>query len=293
MENRIQSCLISLGICTPDSIQEFYPRVRDRDDVQVMRCSKSGVIFLSRSDHITETRYKDHSSFPYYWSACDRKQAVLDCYEDDIRRAKQFDSLIRNKRWLDVGTGVGGVLDLLSAQAAEACAVEPQASARQELLRCGYRVYEDVGAVEDDHFDVVTLFHVLEHLPDSLDVLRVTVQKMVVGGRIIIEVPHANDFLITFLDLEAFKRFTFWSEHLILDTRQSLEIFLREAGFVDICVIGYQRYPLANHMYWLANGKPGGHREWPFLLDAGLDSAYRNLLAQMDKTDTLIAVARK
>jgi hypothetical protein len=80
---------------------------------------------------------------------------------------------------------------------------------------------------------------------------------------------------------------------LILHTRQSLEIFLREAGFGDICVIGYQRYPLANHMYWLANGKPGGHKEWPFLLDAELDKAYRNLLAQMDKTDTLIAVARK
>src|SRR6267378_4730618 len=132
-ENRIQSLLISLGICTPDSIREFYHCVRDRNDVQVMRCHKSGVIFLSRSDHVTESHYANQSDLSY-WSADNRKQALLDCYDDDSRRARQFESLIRNRRWLDIGTGVGGVLDLLSHQASEVCAVEPQPAARQELI---------------------------------------------------------------------------------------------------------------------------------------------------------------
>jgi len=42
MENRIQALLITLGICDPSSIREFCPRVRDRDDIRVMRYDKSG-----------------------------------------------------------------------------------------------------------------------------------------------------------------------------------------------------------------------------------------------------------
>lgn len=292
MENRIQSFLVSLGICDPSSIHEFYPRVRDRDDIRVMRCDKSGVIFLSRSDHMELSHYQDQKDFTY-WSTPTREQAVSESLDNDLRRADQFEPLIRNKKWLDVGTGVGGLLDLIGARAAEVRAVEPQPASRKELTQSGYTVYGSIDDTEDEYFDVVTLFHVFEHLLEPLDALRVIHRKIVEGGKLVIEVPHANDFLITFLDLEEFKAFTFWSEHLILHTRQSLEILLRKAGFLDVCVTGYQRYPLANHLYWLAKGEPGGHKEWSFLVNIELDSAYRNVLAQLDKTDTLIAVARK
>lgn len=292
MENSIQSCLISLGICSPDSIYEFYPRVRDRDDVSVMRCANSGVIFLSRFDHLEEAHYQAQNSFAY-WTAASRQQALLDCSADDTRRAGQFAAYVQGKKWLDVGTGVGGILDLLGPQAAEVSAVEPQSDVRAELTHCGYQVYEILDEVPEAHFDVVTLFHVFEHLPDPLTALHTIAQKMVSRGRLILEVPHANDALLTLFDLEAFKQFTFWSEHLILHTRQSLETILMEAGFVDISVIGCQRYPLANHLYWLVKGRPGGHKEWPFLVTPELESAYKSVLAQIDKTDTLIAVARK
>ena len=66
-----------------------------------------------------------------------------------------------------------------------------------------------------------------------------------------------------------------------------------KAGFQKIQIKGLQRYPLANHLYWLKNGKPGGHREWTFLRTDKLDTAYEELLDQIDKTDTLIAVAEK
>jgi hypothetical protein len=111
------------------------------------------------------------------------------------------------------------------------------------------------------------------------------------GGKIIVEVPHANDFLITFLECEAFKKFTFWSEHLILHTRESLKIFLQEAGFTRVVIKGYQRYPLANHLHWLAKGLPGGHMQWAALSSEQLDISYADLLAQIDRTDTLIAFA--
>lgn len=292
MENPIQALLTSLEICEAGSIKEFYPRVRDRDDVKVLRCDKSEVIFLSRTDHVTDSHYKEKSDFSY-WSTSDRKQAVLDCYEDDHRRAVKFGALIHNKTWLDIGTGAGGILDILARESAECCAVEPQAAVRNELIKCGYKVCENLDVVEDEKFDIVTLFHVFEHFCEPLDELKKINKKMVACGKIVIEVPHAKDFLLSFLDLNTFKAFTFWSEHLILHTRQSLDIFLQKAGFRNICITGYQRYPLANHMYWLAKGKPGGHKEWSFMVNPEIDCAYQRMLAKMDATDTLIATAQK
>jgi len=85
--------------------------------------------------------------------------------------------------------------------------------------------------------------------------------------------------------------FTFWSEHLILHTRDSLKIFLEEAGFANISIKGFQRYPLSNHFHWLAKAKPGGHVIWDHLRPPMLDLAYSDMLAQIDNTDTLIAYA--
>jgi hypothetical protein len=132
--NSIQKLLLDLEICNLDSVKKFYPRVRDRDDISVMRCQKSGVIFLSSSSHIQQSYYSNKTDLSY-WSASSRQQAILDVFEDDSRRANQFEVAIKNKKWLDYGTGVGGILDLLNHKASQTLAVEPQIGIREELIK--------------------------------------------------------------------------------------------------------------------------------------------------------------
>lgn len=60
-------------------------------------------------------------------------------------------------------------------------------------------------------------------------------------GRLIILAPHARDFLKTPLECEAFRRFTFWSEHLILHTRESLAVFIKAAGFNEVQIKGNRK----------------------------------------------------
>lgn len=289
-ENKIKSLLIELGISSENSIAPYFPKVRDRDDVSVLRCEKSGVILLSRSDHMNIEHYEKRKFFRY-WGTQDRKQALLTGLEDAQRRFEQFKHIIANKKWIDVGTGAGGILELLSPLALETAAVEPQEQARKALTDLGYKVYPSVEDARGDDFDVVTMFHVLEHLTNPIDTLKSIKDKMAKGGKIVIEVPHAKDFLISFLENEAFKSFSFWSEHLILHTRESLDIFLKTAGFSNIIIKGFQRYPLANHLYWLTHGKPGGHVVWHQLRTSELEHAYSDMLSGIDKTDTLIATA--
>ncbi len=288
----IRKQLVELGLCDASSIRPFYPRVRDRDDIAVLRCTRSGVLFLSGSDHVDVSRYRQREDFGY-WSVRDRQQAVNLCREDTARRKKILQHMVVNRRWLDVGTGSGGILDAVSSLAATVIAVEPQKAARESLERAGYRVYPDIESVEEDEFDVVTLFHVFEHLADPLGTLKLIRAKLAGNGKILIEVPHARDMLISFFDLDGFKRFTFWSEHLLLHTRQSLYRFLEVAGFSEIMIEGCQRYPLANHLHWLAQNRPGGHEKWRFLRTPELDDAYAGMLARLDRTDTLIATAAR
>jgi uncharacterized C2H2 Zn-finger protein len=290
MEHNIKSLLCNLGISDEQSIVPFYPKVRDRDDLSVLKCQRSGVIFLSRSDHMEISHYENKKDFKY-WGAHDRKTAILSGYEDANRRVEQFKNIVANKKWIDVGTGAGGILDLLSPISSQTVAVEPQESARKFLIKSGYEVYSSVDEVPFNDLEVATLFHVFEHFTDPIGTLEILRNKMAKGAKIIIEVPHAKDFLISFLDLDVFKSFTFWSEHLILHTRESLNIFLERAGFSSISIKSYQRYPLANHLYWLAKGKSGGHIMWDHLRTSMLDTEYGNMLAQIDNTDTLIAVA--
>jgi len=110
---------------------------------------------------------------------------------------------------------------------------------------------------------------------------------------LVIEVPHANDFLLSTLNNDEFKQFTLWSQHLILHTKESLCRILRYAGFEDIRIEGVQRYPLSNHLNWLANGKAGGHKSPLSLIDSPtLTNAYSDSLARIDATDTLVAIAK-
>jgi hypothetical protein len=64
-------------------------------------------------------------------------------------------------------------------------------------------------------------------------------------------------------------------------------------GFEDVCIAGFQRYPLNNHIYWLSRHKPGGHNAWPLLNSVEMERAYGSVLASCDKTDTLLLTARK
>ena len=164
---------------------------------------------------------------------------------------------------------------------------------RDQLLNAGHNIFNSIEETENDFFDFVTLFHVFEHLINPIDCLIQIRNKMKKNAEILIEVPHAKDFLIEFLDLESFKKFTFWSEHLILHVKETLQIFLEKAGFKVLDVYGCQRYTLSNHLYWLSHNKPGGHIEWSKLNTLKLAQAYEEMLSLNDMNDTLIIRGKK
>ena len=211
--------------------------------------------------------------------------------DDTNRRLLQFNHLMKNKDVLDFGTGWGFFLSKLK-NARSVNAVEIRKNCIS-FIKKNFKKIEIKKNLNSftQKFDVITMFHVLEHIPFQVNTLRILKNKLKKNGKIIIEVPHAKDFLLGIDPLDEFKNFTLWSEHLILHTEKSLEKVLKYSGFKKIKIIYFQRYGLANHMGWIIKRKPGGHEYFKHAFSTRDNDEYIQKLISNRKTDTLIAIA--
>jgi 2-polyprenyl-3-methyl-5-hydroxy-6-metoxy-1,4-benzoquinol methylase len=276
---------VRLGVSKPEALRPFYHAVRDREDIKAYRCDLSGMIILDNISAGNTSNYLEKDSETYF--------NVNHVTADDELRAETYRDLIRGKRWLDFGCGQGGLSQLLQGIAETAHAMELQPLARKNLNSKGIRCVSAFDELEDESYDLITMFHVFEHLSEPLGILEECFKKLKKGGRLILEVPHGNDALLSLYESEPFRKFTLWSEHLILHSRSSLEAFLKASSFAFQGIRGIQRYPVSNHLHWLAKKAPGGHHTWDFLNSPALVEAYAQALSSVDKTDTLVAYCYK
>jgi SAM-dependent methyltransferase len=101
---------------------------------------------------------------------------------------------LRRVHLLDVGCGTGVFLDLAQRAGWRVAGIEPGAAAcAYARARFGLEVY--CGTLDDaplpqEEFDVITLWHVLEHLPRPVESLRRLRAALAPGGLLLIAVPN-------------------------------------------------------------------------------------------------------
>jgi len=202
--------------------------------------------------------------------------------------------VLSNKKLLDFGCGTGGFLLKAQNLAAITHGVELETHLNSHYKNRNLTVFQNLSDIPNDiqggrEYDIITMFHVLEHIPDPKSILIELSEILADGGQIIVEVPNADDALLTLYQCEPFSNFTYWSCHLFLFTVKTLKMLFSQVNLKVNYTKQIQRYPLANHLYWLANGKPGGHQKWNFLNSPELHTAYEKQLAAIGKCDTILA----
>lgn len=259
--------------------------MRDNANLRIVECSSCGLVALSSYDHIQPGHYENSGM---HGGAISTIESLLHGAErDDNRRFEMLKENIENKRILDFGCGAGGFLCKAEKIASIAAGVEVERRMLQHW-KGRLRLHANLDSVVDV-FDLITAFHVIEHLPDPRTTLIDLRSRLADGGRVVIEVPNSEDALLTLYDCDAFQRFTYWSQHIFLFNSETLRRLAIQSGYRVVAIQQCQRYPLSNHLHWLAKHKPNGHKHWSFLDSPIINQKYADTLAAVGKCDTLIA----
>jgi len=198
---------------------------------RIVECRSCGIVYMNPRPHhlAVQDAYGDVEDVRYV----EEEEGRVATFSDSLAHVRRF---APSGRLLDVGCHVGTFIELAQDAGFEVAGVEPSRwAAKRAEARVDGPVH--VGVVEDaplpeGAYDVVTMWDVIEHLPDPASTLRAVHSALRPGGV----------FAVTTMDVEAlFPRVAgrFWpwymQMHLVYFSRRTLGELLRSCGFEVDC----------------------------------------------------------
>jgi len=136
-----------------------------------------------------------------YISHTDANKSVFDKLYQNIKRISIRNklALIANKKatqknLLDVGAGTGDFLLAAKKRSWNVFGVEPNSTARIRAEEKGITLLKSLEELPEIKFNVITLWHVLEHLPDLNQVIQKLYTLLEPNGKLLIAVPNYKSY---------------------------------------------------------------------------------------------------
>ncbi|GAA4432587.1 class I SAM-dependent methyltransferase [Bremerella cremea] len=176
---------------------------------------------------------------------------------------------------LDVGTGSGELLYVGRRAGLEMQGIEAdQAYAQFGRRSYGVKIINQSlqrARLPEAHFDVVTIYHVLEHLADPTAALKKLATALKPGGHLVIEVPNVDS-------LDAQFRQKWHPGHLFHFNCATLSALANVCGFEVVTVYTCDRLSVV----WAILKKPevAVDRRWPYLIEGNFDHTWQILQSQ-------------
>jgi 2-polyprenyl-3-methyl-5-hydroxy-6-metoxy-1,4-benzoquinol methylase len=96
---------------------------------------------------------------------------------------------------LDYGCGTGEFLKSCQENGFKISGVEPSENARVKSSQINQvKIHESLEGLEDNTFNIITLWHVLEHIPNFEEIIQELKSKLSEDGTLIIAVPNYKSF---------------------------------------------------------------------------------------------------
>lgn len=136
-----------------------------------------------------------------YISHTDSKKSLFDKVYQSVknitlkRKLKLINSFqTSSKNILDVGAGTGDFLKVCQNNSWNVFGVEPDLGARNIASKKEITLQEDLSKIENKKFDVITLWHVLEHVENLEEYISTLNNLLSDNGRLIIAVPNYKSY---------------------------------------------------------------------------------------------------
>lgn len=205
---------------------------------RIVECKKCRLIYTNpREDlRLLMSGYESVEDIGYLQSKKYRKE--LNKFH--LEKLRKF---VKNGRLLDVGCFCGFFLEEASRKGFVSYGIEPSDWARKYAKSKNIKILgKTVKDIGNRTFDIVTLWDVIEHLPNPRKDIETLKHHLNENGYIIIGTPDISNFLVKiFGDNHPF----FVRMHITLFNPQNLKYLLQECGFEVKKVYNYRRvYPI-------------------------------------------------
>lgn len=170
-----------------------------KNDFHLFSCESCATLYTAHVPGISQSQ--DYDS--YYTAENLTVPAFIDRRLDEI--IATLERYRKNNRLLDVGCGAGSLLEAARRNKWAAFGVEISQSASEHVSGRGFEVF--CGELEkagypDEHFDVVILSEVLEHVPNPRALLEASARVLRPGGLLWGTTPHGRGISARLLGLK-------------------------------------------------------------------------------------------
>ena len=110
------------------------------------------------------------------------------------KKLKLINSQSQKGKLLDIGAGTGDFLAVANSDGWQTVGIEPSTKAKEIAIKKGVNFAQDFASLESNSFDIITMWHVLEHVPNLEEYISELKRLIKPSGTIIIAVPNFKSY---------------------------------------------------------------------------------------------------
>jgi 2-polyprenyl-3-methyl-5-hydroxy-6-metoxy-1,4-benzoquinol methylase len=193
-QNHQESCTNPCNVCAGTDVSTLANHSRSGKPLRTVICKDCGLVWSDPLPHDTRSYYEDDYRVEYKGTFTPKPKHILRAGKVALDRRKLLGNWIAQpKKILDVGTGGGEFAYLLQTLGHEVNGIEPN-KGYAEYSKQQYGLNVQVGFIQDinqldESFDLITIWHVLEHTENPCDVLTKLHSLLKPQGILVVEVP--------------------------------------------------------------------------------------------------------
>lgn len=223
--------------------------VKKENDWKIVQCKNCGFVYVNpRPD---ENYLKQH-----YQSYLPAGQNKIDNWKHMMSGifSKSLDiisalSCVKSGRLLDIGCGYGSFLQIAMGREWKVSGIDLSEKAvlyaRSKGLDVSNKDLFEM-AYQDEEFDVVTMFYVLEHLLNPVKYLQEVYRILKPHGLLLIRIPHTTPIIKILRIANIPNRLYDAPSHLSDFSPNTIKRTLKKVGFTNIrTVVGGMTYPVS------------------------------------------------
>ena len=189
-----EPCSNPCKVCGGSDVALLAKHSRSGKPLRTVICKACGMVWSDPLPHNPRSFYEDDYRVAYKGTFTPKPKHILRAGRVALHRRKLLgDWIAQPKKILDVGTGGGEFAYMLKSLGHTVSGIEPN-KGYAEFSKQEYGLDVQVGFIQDiqqpnESFDLITIWHVLEHTEDPFEVLTKLHSLLKPQGVLVVEVP--------------------------------------------------------------------------------------------------------